>query len=128
MRERPLHVSARGLKKNLIFIAHEASPDKDKEGTVLLITVMLGGQLPEQVALDLSEVWYINEINGKRNIAIRPVRMRKPMKTRMFQTNGEPEFEWVYNADEFKGMTIAGWLEQFQKSGKKIPIPKKGDK
>jgi len=112
------------LNKHMIFIAHEDVPEKTEEGTVLYITLMLGGKLPEQVPLDLSEVWWISEVNGKRNIAIRPCRMRKPMKTRMFKTDGEPEFLWKYNPDTQVGDTIDKWYQDWIKAGKKIALPK----
>lgn len=109
---------------NVIFIAHEDSPVTNDDGVVLLITVMLGGKLPEQVPLDLSEVWYMSEgLGGKRKIAIRPVRSRKPMKTRMFVTNGEPEYDWVYDADTQKGDGIKEWIKMWRQANAKIPLP-----
>lgn len=112
------------LNKHIIFIAHEASPETTEEGVVLYITIMLGGQLSEQVPLDLSEVWAMYDTGGKRTIAIRPCRNRKPMKTRMFLTNSEPEFAWKYDADKRTGEGISDWYERWVKASEKIPLPK----
>lgn len=121
--------------KHLFFIAHEDEPVKHSDGSIVHITLSLGGKLPEQTALDFSEVWCMQDmgVGRHRRIAFRPARHRKPMKTRMFETTGEPEFDWVYNPDTNEGMTIAGWYEQWKANGfKKIPIPqdpaKKGKK
>ena len=62
-----------------------------------------------------------------RRIMIRPARNKKPCKTRMFQTSGDPEFEFILNPDELddpKNMTIAKWFELWKMNGmKKLPLP-----
>jgi hypothetical protein len=74
-------------QKNIIFTTHE-DREVDKEGNFLNFTMMLGGKIGSQSALQISEVWHLSEDSGKRRVMIRPGRMRKPMKTRMFDTNG----------------------------------------
>lgn len=112
--------------KHCIFIAHEDSPTTTDEGTVLHITVALGGSLSDSVPIDFSEVWALYEVGGKgRHVAIRPCRSRKPMKTRLFETSKEPEFLLSYNADTNKGTGINEWWNEYLKNEKrKIPIPK----
>lgn len=111
--------------KHVFFIAHEDAPVTNDEGVVLHITLSLGGKLPEQTALDFSEVWCVQDLGAGRNrrILIRPARNRKPMKTRMFETTGDVEFDWVYDPDEQEGMTIDSWYNEWISSGKKIPLP-----
>jgi len=111
--------------KHCVFIAHEDSPTTSDEGTVLFISVALGGTLPNSVPIDFSEAWGVYEVGGKgRYIAIRPCRSRKPMKTRMFVTSKEPEFPYTYNADTNEGDGIATWWEMWNKNNKsKIPLP-----
>jgi len=111
--------------KHCVFIAHEDSPTTSDEGTVLFVSVALGGTLPNSVPIDFSEVWGVYEVGGKgRYIAIRPCRSRKPMKTRMFVTSKEPEFPYTYNADTNEGDGIATWWEMWNKNNKsKIPLP-----
>jgi hypothetical protein len=111
--------------RHCVFIGHEDSPTTTDEGTVLFISVALGGTLSNSVPIDFSEVWGVYEVGGKgRHIAIRPCRSRKPMKTRMFQTSKEPEFPYTYNADTNEGDGIATWWHMWNYNNKnKIPLP-----
>lgn len=115
--------------KHCIFIAHEDAPQVDDNGVVQLITLSLGGKLADPVALDISEVWNMSSPGAGRSprIMIRPARNKKPCKTRMFQTNGDVEFDWIFNADEptEKGnMRIDDWFNQWVTGGRrKIPLP-----
>lgn len=114
------------MKKHIIFIAHEDQPERNADGIVMHINMMLGGKLQAQVPLNLSEIWNLRD-DGKKNrwIAIRPCRQRQPMKTRMFSTTEEPEFQWKFDPDNWKGDTIEGWYHQWvENGGKKIPLPK----
>lgn len=109
---------------NIIFLAHEAAPEKDGKGTVLFITVLLGGVLPEFVGLNLDEVWFMSEYEKKFTIAVRPCRMRKPMKTRLFDAAMGIEFGWNYNVMKQEGMTLEALYAQYRAAGTKIPVPK----
>lgn len=112
---------------NVFFIAHEDAPVMNDEGVVLHITLSLGGKLPEQTALDFSEVWCVQDmgVGRDRRIIFRPARNRKPMKTRMFDTSSEAEFSWQFDPDTQEGMTIASWYEQWKANGfRKIAVPK----
>jgi len=112
------------LNKHCIFIAHEDKPTTNEQGTVLFISIMLGSALNEQIPVSLSEIWHMSDTGKKRMIAIRPCRMRKPMKTRMFKTTGEPEFAWHYNAETWEGDTIEKWYNEWIARGSKIDLPK----
>lgn len=118
---------------HVIVTAHEADP-KESNGIVEYITTMLGGQLVNNMAWRLSEIWYMSEDDTgarERRIAIRPYRKRKPMKTRMFKSTGERDFVLRYDADKPDNapgqMTIAGWYDQWMKGhGEKLPVPSVG--
>ena len=111
-------------KKHIIGIAHEAAPVTDDSGAAISITVMLGGQLPEQATLNFSECWNLSDTGRKRRLAVRNVRMRRPMKSRMFTTNKVCEFDWVYDAETLEGMTIESWYNAWKENNfKKIAIP-----
>ena len=115
---------------NFIATAHEADPTLNADGLIDYIGIMLGGQLVNNTTWRLSEIWYMSqEETGEkgRRLAIRPTRKRRPMKSRMFTSNAEAEFKVRYDAEKpDKGqMTIASWLEQWEKGGgAKLPIPK----
>lgn len=111
--------------KHVILVAHEDIPTKDKNGNVVGISLMLGSSLSEQVPVRISEVWNISDTGRERRIAVRPVRMRTPMRTRMFSTDEHPEFVWKYNADTDTGMRIEDWYNEWKgQEFKKIKLPK----
>lgn len=113
------------LGRHLIFIAHENPPEKDSKGIIQYITLMLGSSLVEQVPVRISEIWNCTDVNKERRIATRPARLRKPMRTRMFQTNTESEFVWKYDADTDKGDGIREYYNRWKANGfAKIPLPK----
>jgi hypothetical protein len=78
---------------------------------------MLGGQLPNITSKDISEVWNMRDQGGKRYIAIRPERLRSPMKSRMFDMSGKTAFEWKYNANNGLGNTLAEWWQRYIEHG-----------
>jgi len=115
------------FNKHIIFTTHE-DKETDKDGNFLNYTLMLGGKLGSQAALQLSEVWHLSEDNGKRRIMVRPGRMRKPMKTRMFGTNGKLEFDSAYDQfgpdAPYGKHSIASFLEEYEANGRnKIQVP-----
>lgn len=106
--------------KHVIFIAHEAAPDRTDDGIVRQITIALGGQLTTAAPVDFSEVWAVEDTTKARRILIRPVRQKTPCKTRMFMTTGAPEFTWKHTGTE-----IADWYEAWKENGyKKLDLPK----
>lgn len=110
---------------HLIITAHEADPEKDQEGVVQYITIMLGGKLVNNVTFRLSEIWYLSQDGRGRQLAVRPTRKHRPMKTRMFTGIGEPEFILSYDSNKpDKGqMTIASFYERWMTADNKLPIP-----
>src|SRR6202008_4380446 len=113
---------------HLIMTAHEADADtkKDERGNDIIdyVSVMLGGQLVNNMTYRLSEIWYMSMSGDKRMLAVRPTRRRRPMKTRMFSGRDDPEFELTYDAlKPDKGqMTIERWYDQWAEGGyEKIP-------
>lgn len=117
-------------KRNMIFIAHEDKPTTNDQGQVLFISIMLGSSLNEQVPVSISEIWNVSDTGKERRIAIRPCRMRKPMRTRMFTVQQGPEFKWTYNAEKPDddpgnvGMRISDWYAAWQDNDYgKIDLP-----
>jgi hypothetical protein len=120
---------------NVIFTAHERDPKTkmDSRGVEIIeaIYITLGGQLMNQVACQMSEIWNLRqEPGGKRNriVTTRVSGYRTPLKTRMFLQTGEASFILNYNPDlpdEHPGqMTISRFLDQWNKSKMvRIPMP-----
>lgn len=113
------------LNKHIIFISHEDTPTLDSKGIVEFISLALGGKQVNQIALSLSEVWWMQDTGKERRIAVRPCRTRKPMKSRMFDATTSPEFVWRYNAEDWTGDGIQTWFERWKAAGgRKISLPK----
>ena len=110
---------------HLIATAHEADPImevRDGKEVVSHISIMLGGQLVNNVTFRLSEIWHMSAGKDSRKLAVRSVRLRRPMKSRMFSNKSEAEFELKYDAElPDKGqMTIARWYSEWSRKGTKI--------
>lgn len=114
--------------KNVIFISHEGAPSTNDDGAVLAITMALGGQLPQLTTQKLGEVWYMSDNNKERKIHLRPFRVYKPMKSRMFNLSADKpsEFVWKYDIDNpDPNYEIATWYNQWKDGGgKKLAVPK----
>lgn len=121
---------------HVIFTAHENDPVLTKDGMIDYYAIMLGGKLINSVTWRLSEIWYMSQdTTGARHrrLAVRPTRLRRPMKSRMFNLKGNPEFVVNYDSDkpdDAEGqMTIADWYYQWLDGGKqRIPIPETSEK
>jgi hypothetical protein len=118
-------------KKNVIFIAHEKAPTTDEAtGTILFITIALGGQLAANVGIDFSEIWhmYHTESSNERRICIRPFRTRKPCKTRMWRQSGQAEFTWKFDAETWdaplnRKFRMDTWFTMWNSTGRKLALP-----
>lgn len=121
--------------KHCVLISHEDAPTADDAGNVLYITMMLGGKLPDQAALQISEVWFMQDVNKERRILVRAGRNRKPMKSRMFNTSERIEYISKYNPFDNKMQfdmdkvygehSIASFYNQWIENGRnKIQVPK----
>ncbi len=111
------------LDRNVVFITHEASAERDAEGRPTSVTMALSEGVANQVGLRLNEVWWMRDHESKRSIAVRPCRMRRPMKSRLFDAK-VPEFDWHYDPDTHVGEGIADWFEAWQRNGgKRLPLP-----
>lgn len=115
------------LNRHIIFITHEGTPNTDDDGKVLSIGMALSEGVGAQLGLRLNEVWHMRD-DGKpnqRTISVRPCRLRKPMKTRMWKADTTPEFVWKFDPNEWKGDGIATWFEAWKAGGgRKLALPK----
>ena len=113
-------------KRHLVLITHEGRPDRNQEGIVTSVTMALSEGVSNQVGLRFNEVWHLEDTGTERRIAIRPCRLRQPMKTRLFAATG-PEFVWHYNPDSQVGDGIADWYHAWQQgNGVRLPLPGAG--
>lgn len=111
------------LNKHIIIIAHEDTPSVNEEGIIQFITLALGGKMTNSLGMQLSEIWWMQDTGKERRIAVRNVRQRQPMKTRMFDSS-RGEFTWNFDANTWKGEGIATWFERWKaNNGRKIALP-----
>lgn len=121
---------AKRLGRHMIFTGHEDKPDTNDKGEFVGITLILGSSLIQELPVRISEIWHVTDMGNKNGvpqhrIAIRPSRGRSPMRTRMFETNGDVEFMCTYDAQTNKGDGIAEWYARWEKGGfVKLPLPK----
>lgn len=113
------------LNRNIILIAHEDTPTTNDDGVVMYISVSLSPKMTNNVGMQLSEIWWMSDTGKERRIAVRPVRSRTPMKSRMWDVSGSGEFIWRYDAAKWEGPGISDWFEMWKNNGgKKLPLPK----
>ena len=114
------------MNRHFIATTHEGTPVTDDDGHVLHIPPALSVSLMNQIALQVNEVWYLNQDDkGQRRICVRPARKCKPMKSRMWLTDGLPEFVWRYDANTQKGDGIKEWFVQWvANKGQRLSLPK----
>ena len=118
-------IAASKAKAHFIIIGHEDAPELSEEGHIVAVKPLIGGKMVNGVPLRLGEVWHMEDVKGKKRIQTRQVRHYKPMKTRMFSTTGEAEFNWKFNPDDWSGQTISEWYNQWKENEwNKIQVPK----
>ena len=107
---------------HLGMTAHEAA-EKTKTVEVAgqstsipyLQTMSLGGDLPNDLSRQISEVWYIKDENGQRKVYLRPFGVKQPMGTRMFDTRTKSSFVWAYDSFTKKGEGgLSTWIKAWE--------------
>lgn len=106
--------------KHLCIIAHEGPPTKNDDNIVIEYTLSLGGSLPQQLAQRFNEVWFMyeNERSLAKMLLVRSARLRKPVKSRMFDTSSAAEFVWKFDIKDFDAATnmrIDRWYDEWCK-------------
>lgn len=110
--------------KHVIFICHEDAAQKDELTGELFISLLIGGKMQEEVPIKFSEVWHLRDTGNSYKVSVRSSRMRKPMKTRMFNASEKDVFDWKYNAIKHEGEGIKTWFDKWNaNNGAKIPLP-----
>jgi hypothetical protein len=113
------------MNRHFIAVSHEGTPLTDDEGRTLSIPPALSDSLRSQIGLSVNECWHMEHTDkGERRIQVRPARLFKPMKSRMWDTTKSPEFVWKYDANTQAGEGISEWFTKWQQnSGRRMPMP-----
>lgn len=103
------------------FTAHMDTPTNDKAGNYLYQSMTLSDKATSSVGLSISEIWFLDSNDKKRTMAVRPVRGRKPMGSRMFTQSGDAEFTLKYDIDkpDTQPHSVATWWNKWLEGGKK---------
>ena len=113
--------------RHCMLICHEDAPEKkpDDKGVLQLerITLLLGGSLPIEVPVHISEVWYMKDHGSRRTLHMRPYSVITPMKSRMFRTHPNTSCEWNYDMYNRKGSTVEQWINQWRAGGPGYKLP-----
>lgn len=113
-------------KKHFAIVCHEDVPVKDDKGTPISITMLLGGSLPQEVSLQISEVWHMKDVGDKnnRNVRVRAFGVYSPMRSRIFNIGDHGLINWKYDQATDTGMKIADYYAKWRDGGfKKLPLP-----
>lgn len=112
------------INKHVIFIAHEDVPKQDEMTGAMMVSILVGGKMQSEIPIKLSEVWFLEDTGKQRKITIRSSRLRKPMKSRMFKSDGASDFVWKFNPESWAGEGISDWFDQWvANEGRKIVLP-----
>lgn len=109
--------------KHLMFICHEDSPDKNEEGKIIRVSLLLGGTLPAEMPLQISEVWYMRDENSRRELFMRPYGVILPMRTRMFRTDTKTSMVWDYNMYTDAGTKVSDLIDKWRAGGPGFKMP-----
>jgi len=109
------------------FTSHEDEPKTNAKGDFLGSTMTLSGKAINGVGLNVSEIWYMSQHDGKWKIAISPCRGRSPMGSRLFDVTGDIEFRLKFNPElgTDQPHSITTWYNTWVASGRaKLEVPK----
>lgn len=109
------------------FTSHEDTPETDKKGDIIGITMTMSGKAISNVGLNVSEIWHLRHSDKKWILSIAPNALKKPMGSRIFDVTGNPSFELKFDPTKFTNQphSIATWFDAWVKGGrKKLPLPK----
>lgn len=113
-------------KMHCWFTAHEDTPTTNKTGDFLFQSILMSDNAINQVGLQISEMWYMFDNDKKRTIAVRACRGHKPMGSRIFRMDSDPEFILKYDPDKPNTQlhSIETWWNAWLAGGKhKLELP-----
>lgn len=109
------------------FTSHEDTPTTNNQGDYLFQTMLMSENAINQTGLAISEIWYIAKMDKLRRVAIAPCRGKKPMGSRMFTMEKEPEFTLKYDPskDNDQPHSISTWWKQWLENDEaQLELPK----
>lgn len=125
------------LKLDTIILLHEATPRTKQVGVagqpgkfteeVQDITPSVTERIMNSIGVRVGELWHMTAIEGgTRRIELRPCRGYTPMKTRMFDIQGNNcEFIVPFDVRTGKGDGISTWVDAWRKGGgRRLALPR----
>lgn len=120
-----LHTLCARNKVNFILTAHEKI-EYNTDGSIDLITLLLGGEAFVQVPKHFGEIWRLDEKEGKKTIFVKSFNRYKPCRSRMFNPGPDGfSFQWKFDTFKWQGDGIETWLNRWKDNQcSAIPMPK----
>lgn len=118
-------------KANCFFIAHADDPEYTEDGkSIVQHTIMLSAKIRNLTGLRVSEIYHLNVDNGRRTMYIAPFGVKKPMGSRMFDTETFKKFPLTYDInkpDEEQGCSLQSIIKDWKDGGfkKLTELPKR---
>ena len=111
-------------KKHCFFIAHSDDPTRDDNtGVILEQTIMLSAKVRQVAALNVSEIYHLDvNSRGERIVYLAPFGVKKPMGSRIFNTEALQKFRLNYTSnkpDEGQPDTLASIFAAWENNGRK---------
>lgn len=107
--------------------SHEDTPTTNDKGDFLYQSMLMSENAVNQTGLAVSEIWYLSKMDKVRRLAIAPCRGKKPMGSRMFTMESEPEFVLKYDTSKpnTQPHSISTWWSQWLAGDKTaLELPK----
>lgn len=108
-------------KQNCFFIAHADDPEIAQDNkTIIQQTIMLSSKIRNVVCLKVSEVYHLSIDNGKRTVYIAPFGVKRPMGSRVFDTETFKRFTLTYDInkdDDAQGCSLSSIIHAWKEYG-----------
>lgn len=120
--DRILRVTSKN-NQHVFFLAHLDDPEYDKDGKFIIKqTIMLSSKVRSLLGIKVSEIYFMENVKGKRTLYLQPYGVREPMGSRIFDTKLVPKFELKYDPykpDEEQPDTLAAIFKAWDTNGRK---------
>lgn len=106
---------------NCFFIAHADDPEFSQDGkTIVQQTIMLSAKIRNTAGLKVSEIYHLHTDNGRRTLYTAPFGVKRPMGSRIFDTEKVKKFELKYDInkpDEEQAQSLQCIIKEWKENG-----------
>lgn len=103
------------------FVAHADDPEFSQDGkTIVQQTIMLSAKIRNMAGLKVSEVYHLHVDQGRRTLYLAPFGVKRPMGSRVFNTEKFKKFQLLYDIDkpdEEQNCSLQNIVKAWQEGG-----------